>query len=229
MRPLALLLLTACLEGSSGTAVGNPGKLELTAASVPGDLALDRVELTLDSARITDCDGIELELTLPDEPLGSQGEGLTIPGGTFCTMTLSAQVSGLLLEGETDGGTFFQLAYTPDPFAWDRPFRVDGDAFLLSFDITFLVESGAAIDAADLDGDGQVIGGMLEDGTDADLIPTAPPFTGELWSDTDSDGSLGPDDLPPSEPPSCATAPPAGPTPALCLLALLGLRSRRRD
>lgn len=230
MRLLSLVFLTACLEGGQGTAVGNPGKIELAAANTPGDIELTELQLLLTDGQVLDCDGIELPLEIPDEPLSIQtNDSLEIPGGVFCALELDP--SRLVILGETSGATNFNITFDASPITYDTPFAVDGDALLLSYDIALLVQSGEAIDAADIDGDGQVLIGTSEqDGPDEDTLPTDPVFDAELWSDVDADGTLGPGDTPPPSP-GCAVTPLTGGAllSVTAGLLLLGARRRRDD
>ncbi|MBW1879098.1 MAG: hypothetical protein JRI25_21970 [Deltaproteobacteria bacterium] len=188
-----LLLLGACYDEGptdhSGTAVGNPGKLGM-GVTEPADMVLLRAEADVEELMLRRCgDGWEakavdrvLDLLEPDDVL------LTLPAGLWCGLdVVLAPVEGLVLVGETAGGTTFEVRLEPGRVALHGAFRVDGNQLLVLFPV------GDALNA-----------GVLEDlGPDVVLSADDPVAQGwasvmeegaELWEDEDRDGVVDPDE-----------------------------------
>ena len=156
MKPLSsLLLLAACAstadrdDDRSGTAVGNPGDLELTAVDVPTALQLDEATAFVAGVALDDCEGEEVlaSATAPLDLLGPSPEPLTLPAGDWCGGTLlwSGDPDGAIqLLGATDGGTLFEVRLDLEAPTWVQSFTVDGSAFEVELSL-------GAIDPAELE------------------------------------------------------------------------------
>jgi MYXO-CTERM domain-containing protein len=193
MRILPLLLLLgACYDegptGHSGTAVGNPGKLGM-GATEPADMVLLRAEADVQELMLLRCgDGWEpkavdrvVDLLEPGDVL------LTLPGGLWCGLDVVLAAEGLVLAGETTGGTTFEVHLDPGRVALHGPFQVDGNQLLVVYPV------GDALDAEVLEDLGPDVVLPADDPLAQDWASVMEEST-ELWEDEDRDGVVDPDE-----------------------------------
>ncbi len=132
--PLLLALVVGCVPEQapdSGVFVGNPGKLELTAAessvhALSGTVSLSSLSLTpCGSSQTVDAplDGRELELVEEDGLLRFQSaEPLEVPPGAWCGLTLAIRTANLVAT--RDGAL--------SPGGTEGSFRLDFDDLVIS-------------------------------------------------------------------------------------------------
>ncbi len=230
MTPLVLALLACAGDPASGTAVGNPGKLDFTGTEVPTDVTYTAVELTVAAVELEPCDGaaIRTELDRDLDLLAVPTWPIDVDGGSYCSVV--AELDGLVLVGTTDGGTSFEVSLAPDDLVVEQDFVVDGDDLLLAVPL--------AVDAAALEAIGEDVQ-IASGDEEAEAIAQEISSGVILGVDTDGDGQIdaapaglsspGTDEAATSADSSagCAAAGSRAHRGLGLLLVLLGLASRR--
>lgn len=236
---LTLTLLLACTGGhGEGTAVGNPGtgSLDVVVTEVPDGIALDEADAAVDTVTLDDCEGgqvpVPVEATL--DALPGSADAIDLPGGDWCGLTLAflADSDPLLLLGQTDGGTRFEVALDPGPLTHSDRFSVDSDELLLALSLV------GTLDAATLEEQGEDVQ-IAADDAQALSWADALASHSRLWLDEDGDADVDAGDQLASDQSAaafsesagcgCATggAGPGGLSLALGLAALLRRRPRQ--
>lgn len=150
MRALCLLLLAACTEGPrSGTAVGNPGNLDVVVPEEGEGVFVEEAFVHVSSVVLQPCADVAFVLQIGRVlDARAPGDGVEVPGGRYCgaVVGLEERSAGALeVAGRTAAGTTFTLAANPEPLRVLDPFEVDGDELLL------VLPLADALDAAELD------------------------------------------------------------------------------
>lgn len=189
---MLLALFFACAaDPASGTAVGNPGtagSLDVVLSDVPDGLELRVADATIDSFSLKDCEGGEQPVAVDDvwSALEGTADGGEVPGGPWCGLTLSfsSDPEALYLEGETDGGTAFDVALDLSPLTFSGSFFMDGDALLLSLSLS------GTLDAEALEAEGDEVSIDAEDERSVAWASDLRAHS-ELWQDLDEDQAVG--------------------------------------
>ena len=129
---LLFFLVGACVSETgtrSGTSVGNPTKVGLTAARTAG-VVITQGQLTADALILEDCDGVDEIVVLPDG--WAFGDRVDVPAGVWCSQTVG--VTGpLTLDARVDDLPFaIELDLFGD-LVFETPWTVerDGSRFLV--------------------------------------------------------------------------------------------------
>ena len=204
-----VVLLVACAEGdpSQGTAVGNPGNLDVSVADVPDEVDLDVATVYAADLLLFDCDvGVALvPVQAPLDGLAASTVEVPLPRGRWCSglLTLDPRTSGqVVIGGTTDGGTRFSVALNPGALRLPDDVVVDGTEWLLvmsladSLDVLALEARGSNVEvtaddpdaiawALALDGAATLFEDGDRDGvlSDADSIVGGPSDTGFMSLD----------------------------------------------
>ncbi len=185
MTPVLLLSLFACTgDPASGTAVGNPGKLDFTGTDVPDDVVLAGAVLDVAAVELGTCGGdverivLGLELDLLAAPTWP----VQVEAGEYCSVV--AELDGLDIAGVTTDGTGFGFAMSPDDLVLEQGFQVDGDQLLvgvpLPVDAALIEELGGEGEEVDFGGDDQEAQDLAQDVSSG----------ATLGRDTDGDGQI---------------------------------------
>lgn len=204
-RPLQLLLgslafagLSGCLQEHNGTAVGNPGNMDVTLRAVPEEVEVRRAQLGVARVVLEGCDGAtfeSVEVGRDLDALSGEDDPIELPGGEWCRTTLVlAEVeegATFVVEGDGDNGAFtIYVVDQPTIVLRDR-FVVDGNNFLLGIPVDVLLEDvwkGVDNDSGSDTG---------SEGSGGEEPADAPDFLDdnvELWLDADVDGVLSEDE-----------------------------------
>ena len=187
---LFLGVLCGCVAGDphQGTAVGNPGNLDVSVGDVPDEISLDRAEIHAADLVLLECSGgvavVRVQTVL--DALAPSPVEIPVPSGTWCgvLLTLDPEVLGqVVLAGTTDGGTTFTLDLNPGSIPLHDGFSVDGTQLLL------VVSLGDSVDVDAIEARGAVAAISADD---PDAIAWADALGEEtvLFEDRDSDGVL---------------------------------------
>lgn len=226
-----IVALVACGSVRSGTAVGNPGDLEVEARSLDTTVALTGATLPLDAVTLVGCGWPGVDLA-PERVLDALGDDpVGVPPGVWCGLRL-VPAGPLVVEGATAAGTLFHVELALG-VALDAALRVDGDRWLLDLPLPL---DGPALDALGAD--------VVLDAADPLAAAWAEATVPALWEDLDQDGLLDPDDrllvaaqrldtglgpLPSAYASSGCGCASATPGPAWLALLALGFARRRQD
>jgi hypothetical protein len=189
MRIAMTLALLGCGgDPYQGTAVGNPGNLDVSIGDIPDEISLDVAEIHAADLVLLGCDAgaavVPIQTLL--DALGPSSVDISVPGGTWCgaLLTLDPEVSGqVVLGGTTAGGTDFTLAMDLGSIPLRDPFYVDGTQLLL------VLSLGDIIDIADIEARGAVVDIGADD-------PSAIDWAGklggraDLYEDQDGNGTI---------------------------------------
>lgn len=136
-------LTTACADGAGGTAVGNPGHLDVVLADVPYDVSLARATFEIAAVEVEGCGRSAVTLQ-PEAPFDALAPSpADFPGGEWChTVVLPAAAGALRIEGEFRDEPF-SLELSPEPFALAGRYVVDGDTVLISLSLAAAMRAGA--------------------------------------------------------------------------------------
>jgi MYXO-CTERM domain-containing protein len=167
---IVTLMLLACTMGdpSSGTAVGNPGKLDFAGTEVPDDVSLDQVTLDVIAVELALCTGevLRTELGLELNLLADPTWPVVVDAGEYCSVL--AELDGIWITGQTSGGTTFGLALTLDDLVVDQSFQVDGDELFLAvplpIDAAALEELGENVQINNDDEEGEALAQNISSG-----------------------------------------------------------------
>lgn len=183
MRVAPWLLLVGCVDPPpEGTAVGNPGNLDVDVVDVPDGVSLESVTVAA-RALVTDrCPGLELvDADVVLDALGPSSEPVPLAGGEHCGGWLVLEGDApIVVTGATDAGTAFTLELDPELLELGGPFWVDDTTLLLGLSL-------GALDPAELDALGPVVELSPEDPLTEELAATA---SGGVWRDVDADGRI---------------------------------------
>lgn len=126
MRPFVLALVVACGDPSQGTAVGNPGLVDLVLADHPPDEVILSAELPVARITLHACErgDRELELDRTFDLLASDPE--VMPGGAWCR-TMVEPSGPVKLERRVGAGPIEHLELPAPPFELEGRYEVDGD------------------------------------------------------------------------------------------------------
>ena len=186
---LLLPLLLACPVDTTveGTAVGNPGKMGFASTGIPDDITLTGADLAVIAVELEPCEGdVErLQLDLLADLLGPSTWPIEVDAGSYCGVV--AEIDGLTLAGETDGGTTFTALLEPDDLVLTEPFVVDGHALLLGIPLE--------LDAEALEELGEEVDLVPEDPVAEDLAQDLSSGVA-LVLDADESGTIGAEDGP---------------------------------
>ena len=137
MRSVALLLaLTACDPTGDGTAVGNPGQLDVYVENVPEGLRLDSAEFSVAVIELVSCDRdvAILQLDTVFDALGPSP--VEIPAGEWCqTVVLPAGKGSFSLSGADADDIAFEIELSPEPFVLEGEYTIDGNQVVLSLSL----------------------------------------------------------------------------------------------
>lgn len=187
---LSVALLMACGgEPHHGTAVGNPGNLDVSVGEIPFEISLDLADVHAADLVLLGCDGeaavVAVQAVL--DGLGPSDVDIIVPGGSWCgaLLTLDPAVDGqVVLGGVTSRGTDFTVSLNPGSIPLQDAFLVDGTELLL------VLRLGDILDASDLESRGVTVDIPADD-------PSAIGWAGalgeraELYEDQDGDGVFG--------------------------------------
>lgn len=174
-------------DSDPGTFVGNPGELDVSVRGVSEDIHLDSVSVPAVEWVTDDCDGavVTVPISITFDGLDDVIDGVEVPGGDFCFgALLLASDEPVEVTGTTGNGTPFTYFLDMEQVEVDRWFRIDGESFLVTLELS-------GIDAAALDAVG---GSLVFDGNSPEstaLSETA--AVGELHDQRDPNGYLGTD------------------------------------
>lgn len=146
--PLALLGV-ACSDGGNGTAVGNPGHLDVYVQEAPDGVQLSSALFRVAAIELVGCDRdvAILQLDVTFDALGPSP--VEIPGGRWCsTVVLPSGEDSFLIEGIDRNGEPFMLGLSPDPFVLDGEYEIDGNQVLLTLSLAENVQEAIENDAA---------------------------------------------------------------------------------
>jgi hypothetical protein len=214
-------LCAGCSGGDLGTAVGNPGHLAVVLTDVPYDVTLDQASFAVSAVELVGCDDSVRILRLNDVFDALSRDTVEFPGGDWCHTVVLPEGEGSLVVVGLHGEAPLEVALSPEPFALEGRYTVDGDTVLVSLSLAAALRTSA-------DGwPSAPAGGTFDQQAWApDEVGTA------LYIDLDQDGLTGVDERvaePAEVPAGCRTAPAGGGLAALWgLLALVRSRRSRR-
>ncbi len=146
------LILVACGTDHQGTAVGNPGNLDVEVVNIASGVRLDAVDVTVLNVLLTACRG-ENEIVPVVEVLDALAptwDRVSIPAGEWCGATLRLDNDlGVWIAGTTDEGTAFTMTLAVGALDTLERFEVNGSLITMELDL-----SGIAPGAIDALGDG---------------------------------------------------------------------------
>jgi len=186
---LICALLTACGgEPLQGTAVGNPGNLDVSVGDVPDEITLDLAEVHAADLVLLGCAGEAAVVPIQSvlDGLGPSAVDIEMPGGSWCgaLLTLDPAADGqVVLGGSTTGGTDFAIAMDPGSLPVHEDFLVDGNELLL------VVSLGDVLDVAEIESRGATADIPADDAAAVGWSDLLSDRTG-LYEDRDGNGVL---------------------------------------
>jgi len=137
MRSAALFLaLAACDPTGDGTAVGNPGQLDVYVQNVPDALRLDSAEFSIAVIELVGCDRdvAILQLDTVFDALGPSP--VAVPAGDWCkTVVLPSGEDSFSLSGVDADDRPFEIALSPQPFVLEGEYTIDGNQVVLTLSL----------------------------------------------------------------------------------------------
>ena len=179
---MAGLLLAGCADGLFGTAVGNPGDLDVVARVTDGAVTLSRVEVPIDVIELTSCGNGEIDIVTGGvlDGLAASDMPLVLPGGDWCAIFISFD-GAVLIEGETSAETMFLVELALPTLALSGRVEVDENELIL--DLALPLEADVidelGPDVVVMEGD-PVATDWSEDAADLSTV----------WLDVDEDGLI---------------------------------------
>lgn len=209
-------LLAGCADGGNGTAVGNPGHLDVILTDVPYDVSLEAATFHVTAVELVGCDR-EVEILRLDATFDALAPSpVDFPGGEWCHTVVLPGASEAFRVSGTVGDEPFDLGLSPEPFALTGRYTVDGDTVLLSLSLAAAVRDDAGASApnqAEADSSGTWAPAVMASGL---LLAQGPDYAAADPVDVEHDAG------------GCSTAGAAGSTAgALVGLGLMGMRRRR--
>ncbi len=238
-----MFLLVGCGGGPhQGTAVGNPGNLDVSIGEIPEEVELDMADIHAADLVLIGCDGeaalVPVQTTL--DALGPSIVDVSVPPGLWCgaLLTLDPEVDGqILLGGSTTGGTDFTVALELGSIPLQDTFFVDGTELLLVLplkdilDVSEIESRGPLVDiGADdpsaLDWAGQLgeRANLYEDQDGNGILTEPDTFVGGAVPDTGADAAAYADS---AQSGGCSCQ--AGSSPGWLWLFAIPLLFRRRE
>lgn len=162
-RGLVWVALAGCSDGSDGTAVGNPGEMDVVLVGVPPDVQLRQADFAVAAIELVGCERRVQVLQVNTVFDALAPSPVELPAGEWCdTIVLPAGKDSLVIAGQDAIGDF-GVVLSPDPFALEGDYVVDGNTILIT-----LALRPEVLTAAEIDGDPL----PLEDGAtlDTDLV-----------------------------------------------------------
>ncbi|MBX2796202.1 MAG: hypothetical protein KTR31_00995 [Myxococcales bacterium] len=186
-----------------GTAVGNPGDMDVVTRVLDQDVSLVDVEVPLRSLVLDPCDAAVATAVVEEvvvlDGLAPSEEPVGFPGGEWCRLTVELD-GPVVAMGQTATGTLFLVELPLERIELSGRMAMDDDLFLLRLDLP--------IEAQTLDSEGDDVELLAEDPTAIAWADRAAEES-TLWRDVVLDGVLTPDDqllgpLSTSSPPNAA-------------------------
>lgn len=146
-RMAAILTLAGCADGGNGTAVGNPGHLDVIVTDVPYDVSLESATFHVAAVELVGCDR-DVEILRLDATFDALAPSpVDFPGGEWCHTVVLPGASDAFRVSGTVGDEPFDLGLSPEPFALTGRYTVDGDTVLLSLSLAAAVRDEASASA----------------------------------------------------------------------------------
>ncbi|MEZ4321566.1 MAG: MYXO-CTERM sorting domain-containing protein [Myxococcota bacterium] len=229
MRAAVLLLFAfGCSDGGNGTAVGNPGHLDVYVQDVPEGVALSEALFKVAAIELVGCDRdvAILQLDTTFDALGPSP--VDMPAGEWCsTVVLPDGADSFLLEGTNTEGETFMFSLSPAPFVLDGAYTIDGNQVVVGLSLADRVSDVA--NEAEAGAPDSVPAGQFGDD---ELFQPELVVPGGLFLDEDRDGRGEEGSLvaaPTSASADCGCSSVSAPSAGIIALAgMLGWRRRRR-
>lgn len=134
-RAVWLALMIACGADSKGTAVGNPGIVQIVVDSVPEDVTLTAALLDVADITLISCEKEVLILPIDREIDVLTRDVSMIPAGEWCRTTVTPGPRGLQLSLERREQTFDQDVDV-EPLTTDGRYTIDGNELIVRLSLT---------------------------------------------------------------------------------------------
>jgi MYXO-CTERM domain-containing protein len=191
---LALLAsagLAACSAPRDGTAVGNPGHLDVS-VEPPVGVSVESALFRVAAIQLVSCaERGRGQLTIL--PVDTTFDGLNpspveVPPGAWCTTILLPDgADSFVMEGTDPDGLPFLLGLDPDPFVFDGAYAIDGNQVVVALQLADI--SADVIDSVE-----------TTESNNESLEPPVLLSASGLFADDDADGRVGEGDLQLAEP-----------------------------
>ncbi len=217
-------VLPGCSAPRNGTAVGNPGHLDVS-VNVPPGVTAESAMLRVAAIELVSCaEQGRGRLTIVDVDTTFDGlapSPVEIPGGEWCTTILLPDgEDAFVLEGTDADGESVLVGLTPDPFVFDGAYRIDGNQIVVALDLGTVDVTADNVEST---------GPFGEEG-----LMASPLSSSGVFLDDDADGRVGDaeaqvaEQVAPEGCGGCSTSPGRASSAITLLIGLAGILGWRR-